>query len=518
MRRSMKPGTLRTVKVSLSVVSSAVLALSAPLMAYAYNIEYGNITITATDDNSHRVEYTDDGGTARTENDDPNPVVTGTSDQFTVTLNADNGDVNVTFDNLTVDASNLNKEAVNVTGSHDVTIELDRTNSLTAARLHAGLEDNLSGTLTIKDANNNGSLIATSVGDRGAGIGGGVNCDGSDIIITGGNITAIGGDTGAGIGGGDGGSGSNITIIGGTVTAIGGDCSAGIGGGDGGSGSNITITGGTVFAIGGISGAGIGGGLNGLGSNITITGSANVSVAGGSADAQSDRYPAGTAIGNGATYFNDVSGGDEGTPVDPDTTGLYTTGIIKMYAPGVAVQQIKNRTVDPVGEPIVGTVPAPEPEHVDPDPEDPDPIVPGPAVPKPTVAGVAVDMSYQRVEESTSSAPGDKDAAFASAVEMQIDDLAREINALIAEGRLDEVNTLIKKGFKINAARNRCLTAATLEKLGELNRMGVPITIDFINEGKAYSVTIKANTLADTKYLLDDKGLCGFMNIYKYFG
>ena len=62
---------------------------------------------------------------------------------------------------------------------------------------------------------------------------------------------------GEGIGGGSRDSGSNIIISGGTVTAGGGNGGIGIGGGNHEDGSNITISGGTV-AAGGNSGAGIG--------------------------------------------------------------------------------------------------------------------------------------------------------------------------------------------------------------------------------------------------------------------
>ena len=109
-----------------------------------------------------------------------------------------------------------------------------------------------------------------------AGIGGNSREAGGNLMICGGEISAIGGYTGgAGIGGGYGGNGGSITITGGTVTAIGGeaDGGAGIGGGSyGGAGGNITITGGKVTAKGLTMSAGIGGGEDGTGGNITITG------------------------------------------------------------------------------------------------------------------------------------------------------------------------------------------------------------------------------------------------------
>ena len=124
------------------------------------------------------------------------------------------------------------------------------------------------GILTISGS---GALIAQG-GKQGAGIGGGHEKAGNNIVISGGEVTATGGEYAAGIGGGMYGSGSSITISGGTVTATGGECGAGVGSGYYESGSNITISGGTVIAQGGNQGAGIGGGKSGAGNNIDISG------------------------------------------------------------------------------------------------------------------------------------------------------------------------------------------------------------------------------------------------------
>ena len=190
--------------------------------------------------------------------------------------------------------SDEGKAALSVQGNGNVEIELDGKNELKSGPHRAGLEKNTStstGTLTLKDDNNEaGSLTATG-GDWGAGIGNGGyygnsdNRSGNNITITGGTVNTTGGDNGgAGIGGGaEGGGGNNITIKGGTVTATGGgyrgNSGAGIGGGSGGSGENITINDGKVTATGGNYAAGIGGGSvgfwggeSGSGKNITING------------------------------------------------------------------------------------------------------------------------------------------------------------------------------------------------------------------------------------------------------
>ena len=270
--------------------------------------------------------------------------------------------------------SDEGKAALSVQGNGNVEIELDGNNELKSGPHRAGLEKNTStstGTLTLKDDNQEaGSLTATG-GDWGAGIGnGGYYCNsdnrsGENITITGGTVNATGGWGGAGIGGGYYGSGKNITIKGGTVNAAGGEEGAGIGGGyyygggyygngyygngenikitdgtvnatggwggagigggggggngAGGNGKNITIIGGTVTAGGGYRGAGIGGGISGSGKNITITG--------GTVNADGGTNAAG--IGGGATGSGSnvtVSGAAQVTAIAGKSNGYYGAG------------------------------------------------------------------------------------------------------------------------------------------------------------------------------------------------
>ena len=188
--------------------------------------------------------------------------------------------LNLTLKDVKIDVSDTGdqydwdqkgKAALSVQGKGNVEIELDGDNELKSGTQSAGLEKTSTGTLTLKDDNNEaGSLTATG-GFNSAGIGGGYLGDGKNITITGGTVTATGGSSGAGIGGGREGKGENITITGGTVNAT-GDGGAGIGGGNGGDGKNITLTGGTVEATGYFGSTGIGGGNGSDGENITITG------------------------------------------------------------------------------------------------------------------------------------------------------------------------------------------------------------------------------------------------------
>ena len=183
-------------------------------------------------------------------------------------------------DNFEFEDDQIGKAALSVEGKGNVEIELDGNNELKSGASKAGLEKTSTGTLTLKDDNNEaGSLTATG-GFNSAGIGGGYLGDGKNITITGGTVNATGGSSGAGIGGGRDGKGENITITGGTVNATGNEDGAGIGGGSSGSGENITINDGKVTATGGSYAAGIGGGSvgawggaeGGSGKNITING------------------------------------------------------------------------------------------------------------------------------------------------------------------------------------------------------------------------------------------------------
>ena len=296
-------------------------------------------------------------------------------------------------DNFEFEDDQRGKAALSVQGKGNVEIELDGNNELKSGKGRAGLEKTSTGTLTLKDDQEPGSLTAegggwaagiggsdgkgtnniiisggtvtaeggnygagigsgggsydggdhititggtvnATGGDNCAGIGGGISGSGKNITITGGTVNATGGWGGAGIGGGYGGVGDHITIGGGAVTAEGGENGAGIGGGYSGVGDHITITGGKVTAEGGISGAGIGGGYWGRGRNITVSGAAQVTAVAGKSDEDN-------ISGFGATIGDGYNGGDtrdddgnlisygSGKEVQADISGLTTTGYIR---------------------------------------------------------------------------------------------------------------------------------------------------------------------------------------------
>ena len=354
-------------RIIVSTLLALLLLVSMPVSALAatWDIGKGDITVNAE---SGGQTVRQGGGAAVP---DSAPVITGTSKENTLTINAESGQTaSVTLSGVNIDVRDKGKAAVSTTGEGNVSIELNGGSTLRSGYEHAGLEKNNGGSLTIADEDKNGKLTAWG-GQQGAGIGGGSGKDGSNIFITGGGVNAIGGLAaagiggglggngsnitisggkvgatnglnGAGIGGGQHGSGSNITISGGEVNAIGGKSGAGIGGGHTGDGSDITISGGEVSASGGESGAGIGGGVYGKGEGITVSGNAQLKVRGGSV--QGD-HGTGAGIGGGGSY------GTNGAEVEPDICALNPGGKIEYYAPRKPMSGTPNKTVtNPTGD------------------------------------------------------------------------------------------------------------------------------------------------------------------------
>ena len=325
-------------RIIVSTLLALLLLVSMPMSALAatWDISKGDITVNA---GSGGQTVRQGGGAAVP---DSAPVITGTSKENNVTINAESGQTaSVTLSGVNIDVRDKGKAAVSTTGEGNVSIELNGESTLRSGYEHAGLEKNNGGSLTIADEDKNGKLTAWGE-QQGAGIGGGSGKDGSNIFITGGRVNAIGGLAAAGIGGGLGGNGSNITISGGKVGATNGLNGAGIGGGQHGSGSDITISGGEVSASGGKSGAGIGGGVYGKGEGITVSGNAQLKVRGGRV--QGD-YGTGAGIGGGGSY------GTDGAEVEPDICALNPGGKIEYYAPGSGMTGTPNKTVtNPTGD------------------------------------------------------------------------------------------------------------------------------------------------------------------------
>ena len=208
--------------VAAAVIAGIVVSSGIPAYAAQWDIADGNITVRAGEaEGTNRVTQ------GEKDVEDTDTVITGESKENTVTIDTSGGNVDVTFDDLKIDASDKGEAAVRVEGNGDATIELDGKNELKSGGYNAGLEKDghePEGTLTIKDdKGKDGSLTAEGGDNGGAGIGGGMESTGSNIKITGGTIEAVGGEGAAGIGGGVYGTGRDIEISGGKVSATGGD-------------------------------------------------------------------------------------------------------------------------------------------------------------------------------------------------------------------------------------------------------------------------------------------------------
>ena len=296
---------------------------------------------------------------------------------------------------LKVDAGNTNKSAVTVSGTGDVTLELDGKNELTggtgtvqneyyATRARAGLKSEM-GKTTITDDGNDGTLIATGgtivVDDSYAGTSGtivaGLGIDGA--VIAGGTIVAKGGDVvfessasgnapyfaaGSGI--------LTTEISGGIVEATGGsaigdgtlggllEAGYGVGGDDfiNVSGVKTAITGGTVKATGGN-----GKSLGGFGLRLS-----SMSISGGTVIAQGGTGETGGSGVQSATISGStvVAVGGAGSKTGGD--GFNEYGTVKVTGGSVTAQGGKGKEKDgaAVGseENVTGTVNKVDSGHV----------------------------------------------------------------------------------------------------------------------------------------------------------
>lgn len=206
--------------VAAAVIAGIVVSSGIPAYAKTWDIASGDITVKGASDESGNYNEVKQGDKGF-EKDEGETVITGKSEEHTVTIDTSEGNVDVTFDDLKIDVSGKkegdgsgdgpareSKAAVTVQGGGDATIELDGDNKLKSGSYNAGLEKNEhepEGTLTIKDdKGKDGSLTAEGGDGGGAGIGGGKESTGSNITIRGGTIEAVGGSNAAGIGDGAG--------------------------------------------------------------------------------------------------------------------------------------------------------------------------------------------------------------------------------------------------------------------------------------------------------------------------
>ena len=297
--------------------------------------------------------------------------------------------------NLKVDAGNTKENAVTVSGTGNVTLELDGKNELTGGtgtvqnehlgtRLGAGLKSGM-GKATITDSDNNGTLIATggtivvddSYANASSSLIAGFGIDGA--VIAGGTIVAKGGDVvfessasgnapyfaaGSGI--------LTTEISGGIVEATGGsaigdgtlggllEAGYGVGGDDfiNVSGVKTAITGGTVKATGG-NGRGYGG--DGLRLPSTSISGGTVIAQGGTGETGGSGVKGGTISGGTV-----VAVGGTGSKTGGD--GFNEYGDVKVTGGNVTAQggkgNNKNGAALGSNENVTGSVTKVESDHV----------------------------------------------------------------------------------------------------------------------------------------------------------
>jgi hypothetical protein len=216
----------------------------------------------------------------------------------------------ITLQNASINGVNGAYNWAGITCTGDATIILKGTNVVRGFQnYYPGIFIPKDYTLTIQG---DGKLTASPCNGgggpaTGAGIGGAhipyAAGDCGNIVIKGGDITAVGGGSAAGIGAAPDYNCGNITISGGNVTAIGGSYAAGIGSALilGGSSSygcgDITISGGVVKATGGMMGAGIG---SGVGGSTALSLCGNILISGGYVEATGGDHSPG--IGTGCNF------------------------------------------------------------------------------------------------------------------------------------------------------------------------------------------------------------------------
>ena len=153
--------------ISAIIALLLVVNLSVTAFAAEWYLEDGDITVSAGDSG----QTVSQGGGAAIP--DSAPVITGTSKENNVTINADSGQTaSVTLSGVNIDVRDKGKAAVSTTGEGNVSIELNGGSTLRSGYEHAGLEKNNGGSLTIADEDKNGKLTAEG-GKYGAGIGNG---------------------------------------------------------------------------------------------------------------------------------------------------------------------------------------------------------------------------------------------------------------------------------------------------------------------------------------------------------
>lgn len=233
-----------------------------------FDISKGNIKITKNNDNNDMVTVT----VGTTSYDIPKNmeiyIVQSTSQTSNVIEVVQGANPTIVLDNINILSRSSINNALTIGDDVELTLRLKGTNKIESQSINLAAVRGITATskLIVEDSGDNDGVI-TFKSANGAGIG-----DMKQFTVNSGTVYAYGGNGGAGIGGGKDGSGINVLINGGNVYAYADDDSesnaAGIGGGTGsasgtsGRGGNVIVNGGYVKAVGNGSGYGIGNGGN----------------------------------------------------------------------------------------------------------------------------------------------------------------------------------------------------------------------------------------------------------------
>ena len=296
---SPRPASQRAAAFALT--AAMLITLAAPAFAETWYIENGDITVKASGTEGKNTVSQGN----KKDVEDTNTIITGTSNENTVTIDTSKGNVDVTFDDLNIDTSSRNNAAVSVTGSGNTTIKLDGDNALKSDTYRSGIAS--TGSLTISGGENDSLTAQGGSGANGISSSGSLTISGGTVTATGGNSTGIVGYGGSGIY-----SSSGVAISGGAVTANGGSGEDGYGG-NGIYSSSVAISGGTVKAAGGNGKDGYGG--NGISSTSTTISGGTVTANGGSGNSSGGNgiRSNGVTISGGAV---NAAGGDGGNGKD----------------------------------------------------------------------------------------------------------------------------------------------------------------------------------------------------------
>ena len=346
---SPRPASQRA--AALVLTAAMLTTLAAPAFAGTWCIDEGNITVKAGDTKGKNTVSQGN----KKDVEDTNTIITGTSDKNTVTIDTSKGNVDVTFDDLNIDASSRKEAAMSVTGSGNTTIKLDGDNHLTGGNGSSGIDS--IGSLTIYGGEND-SL--TAKGGSGADGSGGDGIHSGSLTIYGGTVNANGGNCGDG-NYSDGGSGIRIsshslTIYDGTVNAKGGNGGDG-NYSDGGSGissnGSLAISGGTVTAKGGSGEDGSGG--RGIISTKSVT------ISGGTVEANGGNGNSGGGSGiyssvidlSGSLELTAKAGSPNGKALSQKGSELVLDTIKDKLGPGakVTATDADGKVIDQVSTP-----------------------------------------------------------------------------------------------------------------------------------------------------------------------